>query len=174
MAGKKPFQLMSAARVNRALNRIARQILEDTRGEGNIILFGIGERGEKLATILSSTLQDIQNRPIPFYKISGKHRDKDPIKLDVDITGSHLIIIDDVIFSGKSMHQAFEQVMNLGEPERVKLAVLVDRGHRLYPIEAQYIGIESSTKLNEQVVCTFDNGMPDSVWLKMDDHVSNS
>ncbi|MEX0772419.1 MAG: phosphoribosyltransferase family protein [Balneolales bacterium] len=168
MTVKESFQLMSAARVRRALTRIARQILEDTRGEGNIILFGIDERGEKLAAILSSELQKILDHRIPYFQLPVEQKDRRTSEYNADTTGSNIIIIDDVMFSGKTMYRAFKMVMKLGDPKRVKLAVMVDRGHRIYPIEAQYIGIKSPTKMNEHVSCTFDNGVPDAVWLTVE------
>ncbi|MEX0780961.1 MAG: phosphoribosyltransferase family protein [Balneolales bacterium] len=165
------FQLMSAARTERTLTRIARQILEDTHGEGNIILFGIGKRGEKLSAILSSRLHDILGHSVPFYRLPRDNEEAPASIPDVDTSGSHTIIVDDVIFGGKTMYQAFVQVMKLGKPKHVKLAVLVDRGHRIYPIEAQYVGIVSPTKLNEHVSCTFDKDKPDGVWLSVEQSV---
>lgn len=169
MAAAQPFQLMSAARAERSLNRIASQVLEDTQGRSNIILFGIDSRGEKLASILSSCLKKIIGRPVPFYKITVKQPEKAPSVPDVDITGFHVIIIDDVIFSGKTLYRAFEMVMGMGDPVLVKLAVLVDRGHRIYPIEAQYIGITCPTKPDEHVHCAFDEGKPAGAWLSVND-----
>ncbi|MEX2632905.1 MAG: phosphoribosyltransferase family protein [Balneolales bacterium] len=166
MIGENPFLLMNASRTDRAITRIARQIVEDSRGQANIILFGIEERGDKLAQILSLRLEDILNERIPYHKLEVKHPGVDEQTTPpVNISGSNVIIIDDVIFSGKTMHHAFELVMRLGEPEWVRLAVLIDRGHRIYPIEAQYVGLVSPTKLNEHVSCTFDDGKPNGVWL---------
>ena len=168
MDGEGTFLLMSAARAERAITRIARQIIEGTKGQANIIIFGIDERGGKLSHILADRLTGILDTPIPNYKIAVKTGGPEDVAgLGVDITGKYVIIIDDVIFSGKTMYQAFERVMELGQPERVRLAALVDRGHRVYPIEAEYVGLVSPTKLDEHVSCMFAGGKPDGVKLEV-------
>lgn len=158
---------MSAGRAERAVNRIARQILEDTRGAGNLVLFGVDDRGHALAALLASGLEEILGKKIPFHKLSIKKETRGRPVTGVDITGSFVILIDDVIFSGKTMYRAFKQVMKLGDPEQVRLAVLIDRGHRIYPVQAQYVGLVCPTKPAEHVHCAFMDEKPSGVWLNV-------
>lgn len=145
---------MSARHVLRTLNRIARCIIEDNTDELPIVLAGIDERGSNLSSILFNILDKEISAPIHHCRFQNgafQH----PEKLNFD--GTFLVIFDDVIFSGKTMFTAFHKALDIGEPDTIKLAALIDRGHRKFPVEAQYIGKYSPTKLREHVQCKFSS-----------------
>lgn len=164
------FELMSSQHVLRTLNRIGRQIIEDNTEELPITLAGINERGGYLANVLYTILDREISAPINIHqlKIDGSSVTA-PNNMVLD--NVFLIIFDDVIFSGKTMYYAFHKAMDSGNPSMIKLAALIDRGHRKFPVEAQYTGMYSPTKFQEHVQCKFSkDGKPEGVEL----HYSHS
>ncbi len=160
-----PIQLMSAQHMLRTLNRFSRQIIEDNTNEHPIVLVGIDERGGYLAGILANILDREISASIKWTRLDVKHQ-SGKFSRDVHIDDSFLIVIDDVIFSGKTMFTAFRTILERGTPGMIKLAALIDRGHRQYPLYAQYIGSYSPTKLGEHVECRFTkDGKPQKVEL---------
>ncbi len=179
---------MSSARIERVITRVAYQIFEDTRGSGELLIFGIDERGYRLANLLASRLSSIYQTPISAHQIRIKTADKesgpdlrqgekrpssgddDPVSDNQadrpEVSGKNVVIIDDVMYSGKTMYKALQEVTTPVHPEEVKLAALIDRGHRRYPLNVQYLGLHSPTKLQEHVHCSFtESGNPEGVWL---------
>jgi pyrimidine operon attenuation protein / uracil phosphoribosyltransferase len=166
-APKAGIVLMNAPRIQRALDRMACEILEDVTSTDNIAVLGIDIRGYNLAVCLCDALKKHSGGPVTCVRLAV--RGGDDIKDETDqLTGSHenLILVDDVLFSGTVMLKAMRRVMDLTVPADLQIAVLVDRGHRRFPISARYTGINSPTKLDEHVAVMFNpQGMPESVIL---------
>lgn len=143
--------LMDQERVGRSLKRMAHEIAEKNKNDIPVVLFGIDERGyaiaNKLANILSPLFQE-NARAIPLKK-----QDVKPFKnLEPEtIKESFLIVVDDVIFSGLTMFTALKKITNYTDPSEIHTAVLIDRGHRKFPIKAEFCGMNLPTKQNEHV-----------------------
>lgn len=182
---------MNPARIDRTITRIAFQIYEDTHGSDQLVIFGVSDRGYRLATILAAKLSHIYHTQIRAFRIplagtSGngadqnnpghspdsdtsslkKNQSEHPEKFPT-VLNKKVVIMDDVMYSGRTMYQALQIVTDKEKPEEIKLAALIDRGHRRYPINIHYLGLYSPTKLKEHVRCRFKkNGDPDGVWLQ--------
>lgn len=177
--------LMNSARIRRAIRRISYQIFEDTGGGENLIIFGIENRGFILAQKIAEELTKISQIPIPAQEIFVKDElknafDPDPANPLPDnrkkeigeriytpyVQGKKVIIVDDVIYSGETIFKALQKITLNNQPQEIRLAALIDRGHRRYPINIQYLGLFCPTKLKEHVRCGFSNdGEPEGVWL---------
>lgn len=165
---------MSASRITRTITRIAYQIFEDTGGSRELVICGIDERGYHLASMLASRLTDIYQAPVKAHALMIKKATSD--LSDNDAAGStelprvqkkKVIIVDDVMYSGRTMYQALQIVAGQGDPEEINLAALIDRGHRKFPVSLQYLGLFCPTKLKEHVHCRFQkDGSPEGVWLE--------
>jgi pyrimidine operon attenuation protein/uracil phosphoribosyltransferase len=162
LAEKAEKTLLSPADMERALTRIAHEILERNRGAGNIILAGMQTRGFPLAQRLSATIKTIEgiappvgSLDISLYRDDLAQRELKTVihRTDIpyDITGKDVIIVDDVFFTGRSFRAAMDAIMDLGRPSTIQLAVLVDRGHRELPIRADYVGKNIPTSLQEDI-----------------------
>ena len=161
---------MSPARIERTITRIAYQIFEDTRGSDQLLILGIHERGYHLAVMLAGKLSEICQAKIRAYPVRVKEHPAASVPADPDVSdavrGSKVVIIDDVMYSGRTMFEAVRLITTSGRPEEIRLAALIDRGHRRYPVELRYPGLYSPTKLREHVHCRFtEEGKPDGVWL---------
>ncbi len=162
---------MNPARIDRTITRIAFQIYEDTRGSERLLILGIHERGYLLACRLADKLTAIYKSPIIARALRikdqmelGKTSDDDHEQLSVD--DKKLVIVDDVMYSGRTMFEAIRRVTAEGRPEEISLAALIDRGHRRYPVDIRYKGLYCPTKLKEHVQCRFNgNAEPEGVWL---------
>lgn len=158
--------LLDAASVNRALKRLSFEIVEKNKGTDNICILGIKRRGICIAKTIRDNIFHNENAAVPvgelditFYRddLSGKNPFPTVNSCDIgfDINGKTVIIADDVIFTGRTVRAAIEAVFQLGRPQAVQLAVLIDRGHRELPIKADYVGKNIPTSLNEIVRVTF-------------------
>lgn len=144
---------------------MAYQIFEECRGSSDLLIVGIENRGVKLAGLIKKELEKITQTSIPLEKINVKNNSTH--KFSADLTNKYIILVDDVIFSGKTIYKAIQRIASMGEPRKLMVAVLVDRGHRDYPIEAQFVGIKSPTKLDEHVSVSFsEDGNPLKVILE--------
>jgi pyrimidine operon attenuation protein / uracil phosphoribosyltransferase len=148
--------------VRRALTRIAHEIVERNPGEPAPALVGIHRRGAFLAQRLHAQLQELLGAQIPLGDLDiGFYRDDVAIRpdapvlhashIDFDVTGLTVVIVDDVLFTGRTVRAAIEALFAYGRPERVQLAVLVDRGHRELPIRPDYVGKNLPTARAEHV-----------------------
>jgi pyrimidine operon attenuation protein/uracil phosphoribosyltransferase len=153
---------LSAQDISRALMRISHEILEKNHGSANIVLLGIPTRGAHIARRIARNINEIEGREIPFGTLDiTMHRDdlrlRPPRSImatsipPAGIQGKDLILIDDVLFSGRTIRAALDALGEVGRPRTVQLAVLVDRGHRQLPIRADYVGKNLPTSHNQSV-----------------------
>lgn len=151
--------IMDENAMKRAITRITYEILERNKGANNICILGILSRGVYLANRISEKISELENTDvnvgvldITAYRDDEKHiPGSDETSMDFDIKGKIIILVDDVIFTGRSTRAAIDAVMNRGRPESVQLAVLVDRGHRELPIRPDYVGKNVPTSTDEIV-----------------------
>ena len=142
--------LLQPADMTRALTRIAHEILEGNRGTSDLVLLGIPTRGVTLAKRIAATLAQIDGTEVPvgalgvtMYRddlMSNPTRATSETDVPVDIEGKTVVLVDDVLYSGRTVRAALDALTNFGRPETVRLAVLIDRGHRQLPIRADYVG----------------------------------
>lgn len=149
--------------IQRAVVRIAHEILERNHGTGNLILVGIRTRGVFLAERLQNEIRTIEKKDVPLGMLDitlyrddlqeiGMRPEIRETNLPEDITGKKIVLIDDVLYSGRTIRAALDALIDFGRPKAIQLAVLVDRGHRELPIKADYIGKNIPTSVHEQVV----------------------
>ena len=156
-------QVMDAQAIQRALVRIGHEIVERGHGTANLALVGIRSRGVYIAQRLRAILHDIEGgEPIPFgvvditlYRDDLDRRMQNPVvqgtKIEFDVDGRRLLIVDDVLFTGRTIRAAMDAIIDFGRPQAIQLAVLVDRGHRKLPIRADYVGKNIPTARYEEV-----------------------
>jgi pyrimidine operon attenuation protein / uracil phosphoribosyltransferase len=155
-------RIMDGARINRALSRLASEIVEENHGAGDLYLVGIRRRGVPLAERMADKIADLEGeRPpvgildITLYRDDLSTIGANPVvnrtELPGDIEGRNIVLIDDVLYTGRTIRAALDQLIDFGRPRRVQLAVLIDRGneHRELPIQADYIGKLVPTKKSE-------------------------
>ncbi|WP_069130557.1 phosphoribosyltransferase family protein [Rhodohalobacter halophilus] len=150
-------------RIQRTAKRMAYQIIEEAHG-ADILLVGLNERGFALANLLKQFLDKASEKETKTEQLWAI-RDDQPLPSLNGNENTVLVIVDDVIFSGSTLMEALDRVGNRDQFQRIFVTVLVDRGHRKYPIEASVIGIHIPTKLNEQIEVGLKNGIPDSILL---------
>ena len=151
--------------INRALTRIAHEIIERNKGIDECILVGIKTRGAFLAKRLADRIEVIEGKPIKtgelditLYRddLSLKNDTDEPLVQQVDIThdvkDKKVILVDDVLYTGRTVRAAMDAVMDFGRPAQIQLAVLIDRGHRELPIRADYVGKNIPTSSRERIV----------------------
>jgi pyrimidine operon attenuation protein/uracil phosphoribosyltransferase len=189
-------EVLEAPDVGRALTRIAHEILERTRGGTDVLLLGIPTRGVGLAHRLAQRMSAVENRDvlvgsldITMYRDDLRLRPARALaRTEVPgdgVDGKLVVLVDDVLFSGRTVRAALDALGELGRPRAVQLAVLVDRGHRELPIKADYVGKNLPTSLREQVTVLIeeldgrdavllgpgDNGSPDPADRSTDGNV---
>lgn len=151
--------------MERALTRMAHEIAESNPAAEDLALVGIRTNGVPLAMRLSERLGAILQRAVPVGELDiGMHRDDLALRREVprvgashlpyDVTGKTIVLVDDVLFTGRSIRAAMDELMDFGRPQRIQLAVLVDRGHRELPIRADFVGKNLPTALAERVRVT--------------------
>jgi pyrimidine operon attenuation protein/uracil phosphoribosyltransferase len=143
--------VMTADDVRRAVTRIAHEILERNGGPTGIDLVGIADRGDHLATRLATEIRRIEAVDVPvgvlditFYRDDIGLRAEAPevheTRIGFDVSGATVVLVDDVLYTGRTIRSAMDALMDLGRPRAIQLAVLVDRGHRELPIRADFVG----------------------------------
>ncbi|MBI4810306.1 MAG: bifunctional pyr operon transcriptional regulator/uracil phosphoribosyltransferase PyrR [Ignavibacteriales bacterium] len=146
----------------RTLARLAHEILERNKGADNIALVGIRTRGEFLTKRLAKIIQEIEHKEmqmgfldITLYRDDLREKPYQPIlkgtEISFDVSGKDIILIDDVLFTGRTVRAALDELVDLGRPDSIQLAVLVDRGHRELPIRADFVGKNIPTSMEEKV-----------------------
>src|SRR5688572_10507553 len=155
-------RLMEESEIRRAVSRIAHEILERNKGAGGVALVGIAARGDDLARRLAAEIQRIEGAAIPvgvlditFYRDDIGMRAEAPevheTRIGFDLTGRTVVLVDDVLYTGRTIRAAMDALMDLGRPRRIRLAVLVDRGHRELPIRPDFVGKNVPTSDHDQV-----------------------
>lgn len=156
--------LLSPERIKRTLSRLAYEIVERNHGAQDLVLFGMRARGLALARRLSPVLSEAAGHAIAAHPLAVEafrddrpDADPQPIGPDApDADGRDVLLIDDVMFTGRTARAAIEAVLRHGRPRSVQLAVLVDRGHREVPIHPDYVGMTVPTKAAERVIVDVD------------------
>lgn len=154
--------LMDSKAISRALTRISHEIIEKNKGIQNIVLVGIRTRGVPLAENIAAEIEKIEGTKLPIGVLDiTLYRDDlstlayqpvvHPTQMPVDITGKTIILVDDVLYTGRTIRAALDALIDMGRPKVIQLAVLVDRGHRELPIRADYVGKNVPTAKREVV-----------------------
>jgi pyrimidine operon attenuation protein/uracil phosphoribosyltransferase len=171
-------ELLNKKDVDRALTRMAHEIIERNKGTGGLCLVGIQRGGVYLARRLAVNIKQTEKKDIPvgsldiaLYRDDINIRKQQPVvrrtEVPFEITDLKIILVDDVLFTGRSIRAAMDALMDLGRPAAIQLAVLIDRGHRELPIKADYAGKNIPTALTETVeVQLAEEGFEDRVILK--------
>lgn len=157
---------MSPERVERTLRRLAYEVVERNRGAQNLRLFGILQSGVPLAEALADEINQIEAEDLvahdldvtPFRddrEAAAEERPRRPI----DVADHDVILVDDVLFTGRTARAALDALVQFGRPRSIQLVVLIDRGHREYPIQPDYVGRRLQTKHRERVTVTTDGGL---------------
>ena len=155
-------QILDEAGLQRALMRISHEIVERNKGAESVVLVGIRRRGEPIARRIAANIRRIEGREVPcgsidiaFYRDDLSRLTEMPqlrrTELPFDVTDRDLVLIDDVIYTGRTARAAIEAVFSCGRPRSIQLAVLVDRGHRELPIRPDYVGKNLPTSRSELV-----------------------
>jgi pyrimidine operon attenuation protein/uracil phosphoribosyltransferase len=154
--------LLGPDEIRRALTRIAHEIVERDGGGEDVAMVGIANRGDDLARRLAGELRRIEGRDVPvgvlditFYRDDIGLRAEAPevheTRIDFALNGRTVVLVDDVLFTGRTIRAAMDALMDFGRPERIQLAVLVDRGHRELPIRADFVGKNIPTGRDDDV-----------------------
>lgn len=159
-------KILDKKAINRATVRIANEIIERNKGVENLILVGVKTRGVPFANRLSQKIKDIEDVSVPVYNLDiTLYRDdlsevgNQPIineEFDENITDKNIVLVDDVIYTGRTVRAALEALIKHGRPKKVQLAVLIDRGHRELPIRPDYVGKNVPTSNTEIVDVKFE------------------
>lgn len=154
-------QIMSGDDIGRVIRRISHEILETHRGARNVVLVGIHTRGVVLARMLAETIGSFEDEQIPVGELDiGLYRDDLDLRPNIPerqtdiptpIDGKHVIIVDDVLYTGRTVRAALDALSDIGRAMTTELAVLVDRGHRELPIRADYVGKNLPTSHEQKV-----------------------
>jgi pyrimidine operon attenuation protein/uracil phosphoribosyltransferase len=154
--------LLDADDVRRALTRIAHEIIERDKGADGVVLVGIANRGDDLANRLAAEIERIEGITVPvgalditFYRDDIGLRAEAPevheTRIGFDVSGKVVVLVDDVLYTGRTIRSAMDALMDLGRPHKIQLAVLVDRGHRELPIRADFVGKNVPTSRDDNV-----------------------
>lgn len=155
-------KVLDSDSLNRTLRRIAHEILECNKGTGNLCLIGIRNRGAYLAQRLAAAIEEIDNARVPvgvlditLYRDDLTLIDAQPVvrktEISFDIQDKIVVLVDDVLYTGRTVRAALDALIDFGRPRAIQLAVLVDRGHRELPIRADYVGKNIPTSQQETV-----------------------
>lgn len=156
-------QLMDEKAIGRAITRISHEIIERNKGIEEVVLVGIKTRGVPIAHRISKKIEQIEGKKvntgeidITLYRDDLKEVDVDPVingsNIDFDINDKKVILVDDVLYTGRTVRGALDALMDIGRPKSIQLAVLVDRGHRELPVRADYVGKNVPTS-NKEIIC---------------------
>jgi len=169
--------ILNAAAIQRALTRIAHEIAERNEASGEVVLVGIQRGGRLVAERLATLLTGIWGSPVPCGHLDvSMHRDDldqraapniHPTIIPFDVNGKTVVLVDDVLFSGRTIRAALDSLNDFGRPRRIQLAVLIDRGHRELPVKADFVGKNQPTSRTEKVrVRLGEPGREDEVVLE--------
>ncbi|HZP89677.1 MAG TPA: bifunctional pyr operon transcriptional regulator/uracil phosphoribosyltransferase PyrR [Actinomycetota bacterium] len=171
-------RLLDGVEIRRAVTRIAHEILERNKGAQRLVLVGIAARGDELARRLAAEIERIEGARVPvgvlditFYRDDIGMRAEAPevheTRIDFDINGTTVVLVDDVLYSGRTVRAAMDALVDFGRPAAIQLAVLVDRGHRELPIRADFVGKNAPTRRDEDVrVALVETDGEDAVYVE--------
>ncbi|MGX7268803.1 bifunctional pyr operon transcriptional regulator/uracil phosphoribosyltransferase PyrR [Enterococcus faecalis] len=155
-------EVVDAVTMKRALTRISYEIIERNKGIQDIVLVGVKTRGIYIAQRLAERLKQLEDIDVPvgelditLYRDDVKDMEEPELHssdVPVSIEGKEVILVDDVLYTGRTIRAAMDAVMDLGRPRKISLAVLVDRGHRELPIRADYVGKNIPTSKTEEII----------------------
>lgn len=174
-------KIMDESAMNRSIKRLAHEIIEHNKGVENVVLVGILSRGVPLARRIAAMIRDIEGLEVPvgslditLYRDDLTEPSEGPTvragDIPFSISGRHIVLVDDVIYTGRTVRAALDALIDRGRPLTIQLAVLVDRGHRELPIRPDYVGknvptsrreiigvkLDEADGVNEVVICTLD------------------
>ncbi|HEY9164912.1 MAG TPA: bifunctional pyr operon transcriptional regulator/uracil phosphoribosyltransferase PyrR [Candidatus Kryptonia bacterium] len=156
-------KVADAQQLGRTITRLAHEIIEHNKGAANVCVIGIKTRGDILAKRMAEKISEIEKIEVPLgtlditlYRDDVRQKLKLPelkrTEVPFDITDKNVVLVDDVLFTGRTIRSALDALIDIGRPNTIQLAVLVDRGHRELPISADYVGKNLPTAINESVV----------------------
>jgi len=159
--------ILDVSGIKRALTRIAHEVLERNKGVENLVLVGIRTGGVYLARELAARLEEIEGAKLPVGEVDitlyrddikghGAHLPVGKTDIPFSVEGKRVVLVDDVLFTGRTIRAALDAIMDHGRPACIQLAVLIDRGHRDLPIRADFVGRNVPTSLKENISVNFD------------------
>ncbi len=166
MSDKTQSKIIDAEGLNRTIARLALEIVERNRGAENLVVLGVRTRGVPIAKRIIAQIKQIENKDLPLgildvtmYRDDVFKKIKQPVvqptEIDFEIHGKVVILVDDVLYTGRTVRAALDAVIDFGRPSKIQLAVLVDRGHRELPIRADYVGETIATEMDDEVLVNF-------------------
>lgn len=155
-------EIMDESGMLRAITRISHEIIEKNKGIEDVVLIGIQRRGVPLAKMVAQKIKEVEGTDIPvgilditLYRDDLSMLAEHPIingtEINFSVTGKKVVLVDDVIFTGRTTRAAIDAIMDIGRPKMIQLAIIIDRGHRELPIRPDYIGKNVPTSRNEVV-----------------------
>ena len=175
---KEKAQLMDEKAIGRAITRVSHEIIEKNKGIEDVVLVGIKTRGVPIANRIAKKIESIEGQSIntgevdiTLYRDDLKEVNADPVingsNIKFDINDKVVVLVDDVLYTGRTVRAALDAIMDIGRPKSIQLAVLVDRGHRELPIRADYVGKNVPTSKNEIISVMLEEvDEQDSVTIK--------
>lgn len=152
-------KILDAQAIDRGLTRIAHEIIERNKGTKDLLLIGIKTRGFPLAKRIAKKIESIESRVVPFdsiditfYRDDLNKKSQNPVinsSPKIDVNNKIVILVDDVVYTGRTCRAALDAIMDLGRPKKIQFATLIDRGHRELPLRADYVGKNVPTSNNE-------------------------
>lgn len=156
-------EIMNQEQISRTLKRMTHEIIERNQELSDVVLVGIMKKGYPIAQILKENLKRFAEIDIPVFGIDiTNYRDDLEVKKNIqlqaiDVKDKNVILVDDVLYTGRSVRAAMDAIADQGRPKQIQLAILIDRGHRELPIRADYIGKNIPTSRNEKVIVDLKN-----------------
>jgi len=159
---KSEKRIMDAADIRRTLKRMSYEILDRNHGPSNLGIVGLRTRGVHIARRIASNIESIENVEVPVgildvtmyrddFRVALKQPKVQVTSIPFDIEGVNVVLVDDVFYTGRTVRSALDAIMDFGRPARVRLAVLVDRGHRELPLMADFVGRKIKTAPDEEI-----------------------
>lgn len=159
---QKTVPILSEADIHRALIRISHEIIEHNQGLDDVAIIGIQRRGVPMAKIIRKNLEEIEGVKIPlgilditFYRDDLSRLSAHPVvngtDIPFDVNGKKIVLVDDVLYTGRTIRSAIDNIFDMGRPDCIQLAILIDRGHRQLPFRADYVGKNVPTSIHEHI-----------------------
>lgn len=155
-------EIMDESGISRAVTRISHEIIERNKGVDNLVLIGIQRRGVPLARMISQKIKEVEGKEVPvgilditFYRDDLSTLAEHPVingtEINFPIRNKIIVLVDDVLYTGRTVRAAIDAIMDIGRPKMIQLAILIDRGHRELPIRSDYVGKNVPTSKNEVI-----------------------